>query len=124
MKNTGALIGDFDRWIHLFTKFSLRNSSSSFCSVGERGNVLPLGSLALGWSSMAWSHALQGGGGQRPLLRRHLQSPCSTLGQCFQAGWLVGLEPPLLVFLRGSRWRKSIPPTLWGGGLHTPYLWV
>src|SRR5260221_10629133 len=61
MKNTGAPIRDFDRWIHPFTKFSLRNSSSSFCSVGERGNVLPLGSLALGWSSMVWSHALQGG---------------------------------------------------------------
>src|SRR5258708_37470368 len=61
MKNTGAPIGDFNGWICPFTKFSLRNSSSSFCSVGERGNVLPLGSLALGWSSMAWFHALQGG---------------------------------------------------------------
>src|SRR5258708_15808090 len=36
MKNTGALIRDFDRQIHPFAKFSLRNSSSSFCSVGER----------------------------------------------------------------------------------------
>src|SRR5260370_2393412 len=63
MKNTGAPIRDFDRQIHLFTKFSLRNSSSSFCSGGERGNVLPLGSLASGWSSIAWSHDLRGGGG-------------------------------------------------------------
>src|SRR5260221_12764118 len=61
MKNTGAPIRDFDRQIHLFTKFSLRNSSSSFCSAGERGNVLPLGSLASGGSSIAWSHALRGG---------------------------------------------------------------
>src|SRR5258708_13409315 len=35
MKNTGALIRDFDGQIHLFAKFSLRNSSSSFCSARE-----------------------------------------------------------------------------------------
>src|SRR5258708_39748694 len=57
----------------------------------------------------------KGGGGQ---------SPCSALGQCFQAGGLVGLEPPLLVFGRGLRWRKCVPPTPGGGGLHPLYLWV
>src|SRR6266446_4195595 len=46
----------------------------------------------------------EGGGGQRPLLRRCLQSPCSALGQCSQVGGLVGLEPPLLVFVRGLKW--------------------
>src|SRR5258708_37911028 len=66
----------------------------------------------------------EGGGGQRPLLRRHLRSPCSALGQCFQVGGLVGLEPPLLVFVRGSRWHKCVPPTLGGGGSRTLYLWV
>src|SRR5258707_10539307 len=54
----------------------------------------------------------EGGGGRRPLLRRCLQSPCSALGQCFQVGGLIGLEPPLLVFVRGSRWHKCVPPTL------------
>src|SRR5258708_1963915 len=54
----------------------------------------------------------KGGGGQGPLLRRRLRSPCTTLGQRFQAGGLIGLEPPLLVFVRGSRWRKCVPPTL------------
>src|SRR5258708_37386187 len=48
MKNTGAPIGDFNRRICLLAKFSLRNASSSFCSAGERGNILPLGSLASG----------------------------------------------------------------------------
>src|SRR5260221_1448749 len=124
MKNTGALIRDFDGRIHLFAKFSWRNSSSSFCSAGERGNILPLGSLALGWSSMAWSHALRGGRWVKAFLRRHLQSPCSTLGQHFQAGGLVGLEPPLLVFARGSRWCKCVPPTLGSGGSCTLYLRV
>src|SRR5258708_33532805 len=61
----------------------------------------------------------EGGGGRRPLLRRCLQSPCSALGQCFQAGGLIGLEPPLLVFVRGSRWHKCIPPTLgWEDCIH------
>src|SRR6266446_6585041 len=47
-KNTGAPIGDFNRRIRPLAKFSLRNVSSSFCSAGERGNILPLGSLASG----------------------------------------------------------------------------
>src|SRR5260221_14512817 len=64
----------------------------------------------------------EGGGGQRPLLRRCLRSPCSTLGQRFQVGGLVGLEPPLLVFARGLRWCKWVPPTLGCGGSHTLYL--
>src|SRR5258705_4339739 len=40
MKNTGAPIRDFDGRICPLAKFSLRNVSSSFCSVGERGNVV------------------------------------------------------------------------------------
>src|SRR6266436_4069354 len=37
MKNTGAPIGDLDGQMCPFAKFSLRNSSSSFCSVGRGG---------------------------------------------------------------------------------------
>ncbi len=46
MKNTGAPIGDLDGQMHLFAKFSLRNLSSSFCSVGE-GESPPPGELGI-----------------------------------------------------------------------------
>src|SRR5258708_16291044 len=86
MKNTGAVMGDFDRQICPFAKFSLRNSLSSFCSAGRGG-------MSFLWG--AWHHGgdlwhdpmlYKGGGGQRPPLRRHLQSPCIILGWCF---WMV-----------------------------------
>src|SRR5258708_26662100 len=111
MKNTGAPIRDLDGQMHPFAKFSLRNSSSSFCSVGERGTSL--------WGAWHWDGALwhdpmpyEGEGGQRLPLRRHLQSLCSILGWCFQMTRLVGLEPPLPISVRGSKWCRSIPPTL------------
>src|SRR5258708_34067972 len=102
MKNTGAPIGDFDGWIHPFAKFSLRNSSSSA--------LLGRGGMSFLWG--AWHHGgdlwhdpmlYEGGGGQRPPLRRHLQNPCTVLGWHFWTGRLVGLEPALPASVRGSK---------------------
>src|SRR5258708_25749868 len=54
----------------------------------------------------------EGEGGQRPLLRRHLQSLCSILGWHLWMGGLVGPEPPPPVSVKGSKWHRCIPPTL------------
>src|SRR5258705_13297879 len=103
MKNTGALIRDFDgRYIHL---------PNSLLGTHQVPSALPgRGGKSFLWG--AWHHGgdllhdpmlYEGGGGQRPPLRRHLQSPCIVPGWCFWMGRLIGLEPPLPASVRGSK---------------------
>src|SRR5258707_12855006 len=70
MKNTGAPIGDLDGWMQLFTRFSQRKLSSSFCSAGDRGNVQEQGSSVPGVRSMVWSHAFCGGSSSKASLEK------------------------------------------------------
>src|SRR5258707_12256004 len=52
------------------------------------------------------------------VLRRHPQSLCNVLGQCFWMARLTGPEPPLPISVKGSRWHGHIPPTPGGAGSH------
>src|SRR5258708_31413914 len=70
MKNTGAPMGDLDGQMYPFTRFSQRKSSSSFCSVGDRGNVRERGSSVPGERSMAWSHTFCGGSSLKASLEK------------------------------------------------------
>src|SRR5258707_2102035 len=69
-KNTGAPIGDLEGWMLLFSRFSWRKSSSSLCSVGERGNIQEQGSSALGVRLVVWSHAFCGGSSSKASLEK------------------------------------------------------
>src|SRR5260370_42426898 len=78
--------------------------------------LLGRGGMSFLWG--AWCHGgdlwhdpmlYEGGGGQRPPLRGHLQSPCIILGWHFQMGRLIGLGPPLPASVRWSKYDRYVP---------------
>src|SRR5260221_13695428 len=58
----------------------------------------------------------KGGDGQRPLQRRCLRSLCSALEWRSRADGLIGPGPLLQVSVRGSTWRRCVPPIPEGEG--------
>src|SRR5258708_12655323 len=81
--------------------------------------LLGRGGMSFLWG--AWHHGgdlwhgpmlYEGGGGQRPPLRRCLQNPCIVLGWHFRMCRLIGLEPPLPASVRCLLYHRSAPPTL------------
>src|SRR5882724_9076617 len=80
MKKTEDAIGDFDGRIHWLLRFSLRNSSSCFCSTGDSGNTLVLKFRALGTSSMAWSHCFRLSNSSKDSLAKTSRNSWYSLG--------------------------------------------
>jgi len=74
MKKTRDAIGDLDRWIQPVSKLSLRNWSSSFCSIRANGWTLQLEAFSPGISSTAWSHFLDPGRASKDSLEKTLSN--------------------------------------------------
>src|SRR5882724_12949556 len=80
MKKTGDTMGDFDGHIHWLLRFSLRNSSNCFCSIGASGYTLVLNLRASGTSSMVWSHCFQSGNSSKDSLEKMSRNSWYSLG--------------------------------------------
>src|SRR5882724_6458849 len=80
MKKTGDAMGDFDGHIHWLLRFSLRNSSSCFCSTGASGYTLVLKLRVSGTSLMVWSHCFQLGNSSKDSLAKMSQNSWYSLG--------------------------------------------
>src|SRR5882724_10511510 len=80
MKKTKDAIGDFDGHICWLLRFSLRNSSSCFCSTGDSGYTLVLKLWVSGTSSMAWSHCFRSGNTSKDTLAKTSQNSWYSLG--------------------------------------------
>src|SRR6266481_7212222 len=89
MKNTGAPMGDLDGQMQLFTRFSWRKSSSSFCSAGDRGNIREQGSSVPGERSMAWSHTFHGGSSSKASLEKMSLKSWYWASTMSLRGWLT-----------------------------------
>jgi len=74
MKKIGDAIGDLDRWIWPVSKFSLRNWSSSFCSIRANGQTLQLEAFSPAIRSTVWSHFLDSGRASKDSLEKTLSN--------------------------------------------------